>query len=375
MESEPRVSVIVTTYNKERELGLVLEGYRHQRYRSFEVIVADDGSGPATAELIKGFQERAGYELIHSWQEDEGFRAARSRNLAIGKARGELVVLTDGDCVPLPGYLEAIVDGFPEGGYRAGERYLLSEEASSRVDVGEMAAGGAEYLSALIPDGERRRIRKLVRKNRMYRALRLKERPKVMTCNMAVWRRDLEAVNGFDERYVGWGHEDTDLGRRLRALGVRSQEPLSPGLVLHLWHPTESSFKGRVRDCDNAAYFDRPFLLPRCRRGLKARAYGDLRVELKGREAEVLETSAEGEPELEVWVVRRGEPLPTRSSRPVVAVLEAGAELPARRRSELSVIVEQGEPRGLGGEVYPLPGERLDGEALERARGILDAEL
>ena len=93
-----KVSVIVTTYNKERELSLVLEAYRYQQYQDFEIVVADDGSGPATKEVIEEARGRLKVPVKHSWQEDDGFRAARSRNLAIKQCEGEIIAMTDGDC-------------------------------------------------------------------------------------------------------------------------------------------------------------------------------------------------------------------------------------------------------------------------------------
>ena len=40
------------------------------------------------------------------------------------------------------------------------------------------------------------------------------------TCNLAVWRKDFLAIDGFDESYVGWGHEDADLAVRLIRSGA-----------------------------------------------------------------------------------------------------------------------------------------------------------
>ena len=250
-----KVSVIVTTYNKERELSLVLEAYRHQTFQDFEIVVADDGSGPATLEVIEKARQTLKVPVKHTWQEDKGFRAARSRNLAIKQCEAEMIVMTDGDCLPLADYLQEVSQDFEPGSYRAGERFFLSEEESAAVEHQKIVAGGAEYLNSLVPARERRRVRRIAWKNRWYRWLRLKERPKVMTCNFVVWRSDLERVGGFDERYVGWGHEDTDLGRRLRRINIRSKENLSPGKVIHLWHRSDRSFAGRVRDCPNAELF------------------------------------------------------------------------------------------------------------------------
>ena len=44
--------------------------------------------------------------IIHSWQEDNGFRAARSRNKAIFKSSGDYIVLIDGDIILHPNLCE-----------------------------------------------------------------------------------------------------------------------------------------------------------------------------------------------------------------------------------------------------------------------------
>lgn len=299
-----KVSVIVTTYNKERELSLVLEAYRHQIYQDFEIVVADDGSGPATREVIENARKNLKVQVKHSWQEDDGFRAARSRNLAIHQCDGEIIAMTDGDCLPMPDYVSQIAQSFEASSYRAGERFLLTEQEAAEIEPQKIATGGAEYLKSQVPARERKRVQKIARKNRWYRLLRLKERPKVMTCNFVAWRSDLERVNGFDERYVGWGHEDTDLGRRLRKLDIRSKENLSPGEMIHLWHKSDSSFAGRVRDCPNADYFNRGFFLAKCRDGLKKREWHDFNLYLSGSVPKEFQSSSpensKKQPEIEI---------------------------------------------------------------------------
>jgi len=62
-----------------------------------------------------------------------------------------------------------------------------------------------------------------------------------------MWRSDFMAINGFDESYVGWGHEDADLAVRLIKNGIRRKEGVNAVTVLHLWHP----FSDRSHFSDN----------------------------------------------------------------------------------------------------------------------------
>ena len=118
-------SVIVSTYNKPRHLRLVLEGLRWQRDAEFEVIVADDGSGPETATIIDEFRESAGVPVKHVWQEDSGFRAARIRNLGVQASDGSQLVFLDGDCIPYRDFLHEHASRAAEKTVLAGDRLFL----------------------------------------------------------------------------------------------------------------------------------------------------------------------------------------------------------------------------------------------------------
>lgn len=382
MSESPEISVIVTTYNKERELSLVLEAYRHQSFKDFELIVADDGSGPATREVIERARERSDFPIIHSWQEDEGFRAARSRNLAINKARGRLVALTDGDCIPLPDYLTSQRAAFRESSYLAGERYLTSEEEGAAIDLPGVESG---RCFENLPEDQVKRLKVLEVKNWFYRKLRLKERPHVMSCNLALSRADLERINGFDERYVGWGHEDTDLGRRLRRAGIGPTRSLAPGKMIHLWHKAEASFNRRVRDCPNVRYFHRGFFLSACRKGLRERAYEDLKIRVRSTD-----------PELEPRARDQLSGAAVNGEAEIELLLWAGGSADFSPRVEAPILVLDGRsepPRGLlhqAGMVIAPPGllsddsedrERharavsFDKAGLEDLRAFLDQTL
>jgi predicted glycosyltransferase involved in capsule biosynthesis len=58
----------------------------------------------------------------------------------------------------------------------------------------------------------------------------------IRSCNMGLWRVDFERVDGFDESFVGWGHEDADFVLRLHHSGVRRKNGFCATEVFHLWH-------------------------------------------------------------------------------------------------------------------------------------------
>lgn len=233
------ISVIVTTYRREDALGAVLRSLSHQTDPNFEVVVADDGSGQETAELVNSWKSKLGRPLTHVWHDDRGFRAAEIRNRAIIVARGEYCVFLDGDCIVRFDFVAAHRRLAEPNWFVTGNRALLSRELTGRVLrddltpenwrlgawMAERCRGGLNRLSALtyLPLGPLRRLRR-----RAWRGAR--------SCNFAAWRSDLEVVNGFDADYRGWGKEDTDIIARLLHAGVRRKDGVFMTGVLHLWH-------------------------------------------------------------------------------------------------------------------------------------------
>jgi len=100
-----RTALIVTTYNAPDYLSRVLDGYLFQERFPDELIVADDGSGAETAEVVERFALRSPFPVRHVWHEDRGFRAAAIRNEAVKAATADYLIFTDGDCIPHPSFV------------------------------------------------------------------------------------------------------------------------------------------------------------------------------------------------------------------------------------------------------------------------------
>lgn len=233
------ISVIVTTYNREDALAAVLRSLARQTDPNFEVVVADDGSGPATAALVEAWKAKVGHSLAHVWHDDRGFRAAEIRNRAILASRGTYCIFLDGDCIVRADFVATHRRLAEPGRFVTGNRILLSPaltEAVLRENfapeswsfvrwVGERFQGGINRLSALLrlPLGPLRHVRR-----RAWKGAR--------SCNMAIWRADLDRVDGFDANYSGWGKEDSDIIVRLLHAGMRRKDGSFATGVIHLWH-------------------------------------------------------------------------------------------------------------------------------------------
>ncbi len=235
-----RIAVIVTTYNRPDALAAVLQAYLAQTDRNFEVLVADDGSTPDTAEVIRQYQGRATFPIRHIWQEDLGFRAAMARNRALAATNADYVIFTDGDCVPRADFVARHRMLSERGWFLSGNRLLLSRDFTEQVLRQKLPVhlwGWGAWLLARMR-GHIVRLLPLIRLPDVkgLRKLAPLRWEGAKTCNLSAWRQDLLTVNGLDESYTGWGLEDSDLVIRLIRAGVYSKSARFSAPVLHLWH-------------------------------------------------------------------------------------------------------------------------------------------
>jgi len=234
------ISVIVTTYNREDALGAVLRALARQTDQDFEVVVADDGSGKRTAEMIEAWKKKAPYKLMHVWHEDQGFRAAEIRNRAILVSRGTYCIFLDGDCIPRPDFISAHRRLAQRGWFVTGNRLLMSQALTEAVLRDDLEPEQWK-LSTWVERRAEGAINRLIPLFSLPLGLLRKLRPHVWrgarSCNLAVWRSDLDRVDGFDAAFSGWGREDSDLLVRLLHAGVRRKDGVFATGVLHLYHP------------------------------------------------------------------------------------------------------------------------------------------
>ena len=235
-----RVSVILSTYNQPRWLEKALWGYAAQRFDAFEVVIADDGSGPETAAVIERARARAAHPIAHVWHEDRGFRKTEILNRAILAASGDYLVFSDGDCVPHPGFVAtharlARARRFLSGGYL--KLPMTLSERITEDDVRSGRAFDAAWLRAHGWRGGRRAVR--LPGSRLLAGLLDALTPTRATWNghnASTWRSAILAVNGFDLD-MGYGGEDRALGERLVNLGFRGRRVRFRAPCLHLDHP------------------------------------------------------------------------------------------------------------------------------------------
>lgn len=233
------LSVIVSTYNKPRDLERVLWGYAGQSRKDFELLVADDGSGPETVEVIRRVCAASGLEAVHVWHEDRGFRKSEIVNRAIEAAGGDTLMFTDGDTIPRSDLVEAHLHLARPGRYLGGGYVKLPAAVSDAISVDDVRQGRFVDLGWLRARGWRpgRRALRLVRSPRVAALLdRLTPTaPLFAGNNSSVAREAIQAVNGFDMA-MGYGGLDRAVGYRLVNLGVRGIQVRHRAVCMHLHH-------------------------------------------------------------------------------------------------------------------------------------------
>ncbi|MCI9054617.1 MAG: glycosyltransferase [Muribaculaceae bacterium] len=233
-----KVTLLISTYNRPDALNVVLDSVSRQTRMPDEIVVCDDGSGPDTAAVIERWRKRMSAPLIHVWQPDEGFRLAASRNKGIAASTGDYIIQIDGDVMLdrhfVADHARKAVPGF----YIKGSRVRLTPDGTD-----EICAGGKSFK---VPFFSRRVLKDRMKNFRcaplgILYGCRYRTKGNAIGCNMSFWRDDFLRVNGYDEEFVGWGVEDTDLCMRLEVSGIRTFKLFRMGLCWHLWHRESSN--------------------------------------------------------------------------------------------------------------------------------------
>jgi len=257
-----KTSLIITTYNSPGPLERVLQSVMHQTLLPGEVVIADDGSAEETGRIVRAFADKAPFVVLHEWQENRGFRAAMIRNKAVLRSTGDYIVLLDGDCIVNRHFISDHAANAEPGHFIQGKRILVSRKAVSSFDY--RTANSAGELVKLALTGRITNIHHLARlpffpvvKNRKLKGIK--------SCNMSFFRKDIEAVNGFNEDFVGWGNEDSELACRFFHYGLLKKVHPFMMVCFHLWHPSNKTVNTYNRQLLSASMASGSFF---CRNGL-----------------------------------------------------------------------------------------------------------
>ena len=226
-----RVSLIITTYNWPESLFLVLKSIENQTIVPEEVVIADDGSNVETKEMIAKFQKDSELNISHSWQEDNGFRAAKSRNKAIAKSYGDYIILIDGDIILHPQFIQDHVNNAKVGYFIQGSRVLLTQ------DITEQRIINKKISFSFFSKGLHSRKNSIhsIFLSKIFSTNKNSLRG-TRCCNIAFFKQDCINVNGFNNEFEGWGREDSEFVVRLFNNGTNRKNVRFNAIQYHLWH-------------------------------------------------------------------------------------------------------------------------------------------
>lgn len=229
----PLTSLVIATYNWPQALELCLLSVLGQKKMPDEIVIADDGSGPATKELIERFRPLFQIPLQHIWHADEGFKLAQIRNKANTAAKGDYIIQVDGDLILHPCFVQDHIAAAKAGRFIGGSRVILSKELSEKIlqnkntELSVFSRGIRNRFNGIHASILGSLVSALFTTTNAYN---------IRGCNMSYWKKDFLSVNGYNEQYTGWGREDTDLVFRFYHKGLHRTFFKLRGIAYHLWH-------------------------------------------------------------------------------------------------------------------------------------------
>ncbi|MEZ6932475.1 glycosyltransferase [Aeromonas sp. S16(2024)] len=233
-----KIEVIMSAYNNPVTLSIVLDGYLEQTDKDFCITVADDGS-TAEVEDVCALYKKKGLLIKHVWHEDNGFRRSAIMNKAISESDAEYIIMTDSDCIPMKYFIADHRRYAEKGRLVVGRRVDLKKDLTDKFVFGDLAATAVNSNLFLMINGVMGRLKRAefgIRFPLLISIIMSRKKRGALGANMAAWRTDLLAVNGFDNDFIGYGMEETDLEWRLNKVNVLNKTVIGRAVLVHLYH-------------------------------------------------------------------------------------------------------------------------------------------
>lgn len=250
MQSNPNTSVIISTYNQPEWLRLVLHSYSLQTASDFEIIIADDGSDERTKVVIKEFTEQSNLNVIHVWQEDNGFQKTKILNKAIVASNSDYLIFTDGDCIARKDFVETHLNLRRKKCALSGGYFKLNESISKGITTEDISQQNCFDKDWLISKGQSKsfKLNKLTKSKTKAKLLNALTPTKATFdgMNVSCFKEDILAVNGFDER-MQYGAEDREVGERMMNNGIKFLQVRYSTICVHLFHQRPYKNEGNLK--------------------------------------------------------------------------------------------------------------------------------
>ncbi len=247
-----KISVIVPTYNRPQALRLCLLSLSKQNMLPSEVLIADDGSGQETREMVLKMKDQLKhcFTIKHVWQEDIGFRKPKILNETVRQSSGEYLIFIDGDCMAQRDFVKSHMQASAPDAILSGKRVEIGKGLTKRLLVNQRIINRIHLtliLDALFGGTcKSRKVEESIRiSNTLLRKLMHRDRitdDGVWGCNFSLSRELFYSINGCDEDFVDGSIEDNDLGIRVLNQGKRIKSVRGLAIIFHLWHKTTWNF-------------------------------------------------------------------------------------------------------------------------------------
>ncbi len=227
-----KTALLISTYNWEAALDLVLQSVQLQTVLPDEILIADDGSRESTRELIQNWQKKSKVLIKHFWQEDNGFRKTIIMNAAIMGTDAEYIIQIDGDIILDENFIKDHITNRKKDFFLNGSRALISESNTKKIlDNGKLNMKEVSKNVKNKINATRAPALSFFFRKDHYKSNNVKG------CNFSFWKKDFINVNGYNNDMNGWGHEDIELAARLINLGLKQRRLKMSAVCYHLYHP------------------------------------------------------------------------------------------------------------------------------------------
>jgi glycosyltransferase involved in cell wall biosynthesis len=226
-------TLLISTYNWPQALQLCLLSILQQTILPNEIVIADDGSGVETKELIDNFRRQTNIPIIHAWHKDDGFRKTIILNEAIRNCNCNYIIQTDGDIILHPQFIAEHLQQAQQGFFIRGSRILLDEKNTNlyiqqqKINLSYLSKGVIHRFNAYRSKPLSYLTKKMSNANNPMN---------VIGCNTSFFKKDFIAVNGYNNDITGWGREDGELAARLVNNGVLKKQVKHQAIAFHMFH-------------------------------------------------------------------------------------------------------------------------------------------
>ncbi len=231
-----KAALIISTYKESKALSIIIDAVSKQFQLPNEIIIAEDSNDLETSNIVNSWKNKISSKLIHVYQEDRGFRKALILNKAIQLSESDYIIQIDGDCVPHKYFIYDHIANAKKGCYLYGTRVHIKKRYVSRFLRSYLNKNKSVFISFFSPSIKKRFRKIRIPSLKYFYKPSKKISSKFRGCNTSFWKNDFVEVNGYDNNFIGWGREDSDLMIRMHNNQVMGKRLKFAGIVYHLDH-------------------------------------------------------------------------------------------------------------------------------------------